>query len=154
MTAKSRRRKFDKRRKSDANPQPRRRKEDDGSPEGPRGRTGFRADYGFSDEAATFDEVRVVKDARLHSVSLVGEGQDLSIGFIEIKPEDIDWSQYHTLHEVDPNEYNFAGGWPEGSRIYLNDSEKELFDKVHAQRTAEIEEVVRTPGPPHTKTSS
>jgi len=152
MTAKSRRRKFDKRRKSDANPQPRRRKEDDGSPEGPRGRTGLIPRECEGRDAS--DEVRVVKNASLHSVSLVGEGQDLSIGFIEIKPEDIDWSQYHTLHEVDPNEYNFTGGWPEGSRIYLNDSEKELFDKVRAQRAAEIEEGVRTPGPPHAKTSS
>lgn len=151
MTAKSRRHKLDKKRKSDEHPQSRRREEDRRRPEGPRGRTGLSAAVSVADEAVAFDGGPVVKEIRqariLYATPTAEEsapGWIESVGDFEVKP----------LNEVDPNEYNFTGGWPEGSRIYLNDSEKELFDRVHEQRAAEIEAGIRSPRPPHAKTAS
>lgn len=165
MTAKRRRRKFEKKRKSHEHPQPRRSKE--------AARRETREDGEGEARESSPTQPRVIEEARLHHVSLVPEGEGLEGSFIELTPFQ---QKFHEvlaeggriearvgrkgpywnvvpLNEVDPNEYNFTGGWPEGSRIYLNDSEKELFDEVHEQRAAEIEEGIRSTRPPHAKTS-
>lgn len=176
MTAKSRRHKLDKKRKSDEHPHPRHAEEDRGRSESKKSRTGLipRKREGDAADEGGEQAPRVIRNAKLHHVSLVPEGEGLPGSFVELVSETfevgdgnggIDEGKLEAaidfvipedlveLHEVNPNDYNFTGGWPEGSRLYLNDSEKELFDRIHEERRVEIEEGVRTARAPHAKTS-
>lgn len=116
MTAKSRRHKLDKKRKSHERPHPRHREEAERRAEGARSRTGLSAAVSVTDEATSFDGEPVVKEirqARISYVTLTADesapGWIESVGDFEVKP----------LNEVDPNEYNFTGGWPELSLIHI-----------------------------------
>lgn len=76
MTAKSRRHKLDKKRKSDEHPQPRHREEDRRRPEGSRGRTGLIPRKREGDVAAdegSEQAPREIRNARLLEVSLTGD---------------------------------------------------------------------------------
>ena len=129
MTARSRRRKADKRRKSDARPHPRLDQSNRGSEE----------------------SVPVVRDGKLKSVSLVKEGDNWFPGAkIEFTPVQetyfeagIQGSHWWniivdegdglvTLNEVDPKDYSIITGAP-NDKLYLNDSEKEALDTVQRE---------------------
>lgn len=165
MTAKSRRRKLDKRRKSDEHPQPRRHQ-----------------------EAARPEEgTRVIRDARIQSLSLVPEGEGFPGSYIELVKEaqsdyvlTNEWksgeaqdavqealadsrrvTQWGTgysiqagdeegltpLNVIDSKDYDFIGT-PDGTKFYVNDSEKELLDegqRIWEERRSS-KEAVRTAG--------
>ena len=168
MTAKSRRRKFDKRKKSDEHPQPRRAQAADRPEEGP----------------------RVIREARIHHISLVEDGEGTgwieSTGVISFAEEvgivyderqatiaeallegyrvgiwgnrnDFvihagDEDGLTPLNVIDPKDYSIIGA-PAGSKLYLNDSEKELLDqsqRSYDERHSKSEEAVRTAGAPDT----
>lgn len=94
MTAKSRRHKLDKKRKSDEHPQPRRREEADRRKEGARSRTGLiprkREGHDASDESNEYLKAIVEAfnsgKAQLRGISLVPEGQGIPGSFIELSP--------------------------------------------------------------------
>lgn len=134
MTAKSRRRKFDKRRKSDEHPQPRRAQEASRPEEG----------------------VRVIRDVRLKSVSLVPEGEGfpgsyITLGEFEVPEAEVEGpfnDDLVPLNAVDPKDWGIDGA-PEGFRFYVNDQEKELIDngyREYQERQARRQEAVRTSG--------
>lgn len=169
MTAKSRRHKLDKRRKSDEHPQPRRHEEDGGRPEGTRSRTGLiprkregqpAADEGtwspeyvtedftedefaevFGEEA--LDKVRTIRSGRLLSVSLVPEGQGFPGSYVELLGNKEDYvvpdDLQNVLTKVEEGDYFFAQGWY-GKVLWVTDQEKAVFDEAQRQ----YEEGVRT----------
>jgi hypothetical protein len=128
MTAKSRRRKFDKRRKSDEHPQPRRRQEADRPEEG----------------------VRVIHNARIHHISFVPEGEGFPGSFVEFTKD------FGIAY--DERQATIAEAALEGHRVSVfsdhngyvihagddGESAAEAGTRVHA----EIEEAVRTSGAP------
>src|SRR6187431_1741371 len=128
MTAKSRRRKFDKRRKSDEHPQPRRRKEADRPEEG----------------------ARVIRDARIQSVSLVKDGEQ---AFPEARIHVDGLEPRHVIYDEaeDTVSEAFVEGhqvelwvWGNGYSIYAGETAAEQGTRVHA----ESEKAVRTAGAP------
>lgn len=152
MTAKSRRHKLDKRRKSDEHPQPRRREEADRRKEGTRGRTGLRAVFSIKDEIAALDGSTVIREAELKSVSLVREGEGIPGSFIEFDDEGL-----IPLNEVDPREYDILQGYPQGAKLYLNDFEKEVLEEAQRdfdEKRAGSQEAVRTAGASDDATAS
>lgn len=168
MTAKSRRHKLDKRRKSDEHPQPRRSEEAGRRKEGARGRAGLTASISQVDETAAFDGrsfVKAIRQAKLHSVGIVPEGQGFPGSFIEVSeiPE-IDWKvgvdtddyDIRPLNEIKPWDYGFYGV-PEHFRFYLNDTEKELLDELwenFKRRHPGYEEALRPSGASDAASSS
>jgi len=174
MTAKSRRHKLDKKRKSDEHPHPRRSKEADRGEEGTRGRTDLE------------EGCEIIRNATLRSVSLVPEGQGLAGSFlVDVTPiqqiltraalrgdkvtiesrvgrKGPYWNVegLHELHVVDPKDYDLIVGAPQGSKLYLNDYEKQVLED--AQRDfdrkrgilREDEEAVRTSGSSDDEASS
>lgn len=134
MTAKSRRRKMNKRKKSDEYPQSRRTEAADGSTKGTGGRADISASHVVLDEAASLNEGpvlesgdKVITEATLKDVFLVPEGQGFPGSFIA--PEDID--ELIALHEVDPREIGIDPP-QKGGKLYLNDHEFEAFIEVRS----------------------
>lgn len=127
MTAKSRRRKFDKRRKSDEHPQPRRRKEADRPEEG----------------------VRVLRNVRIHHVSLVPEGEGFPGSYIEEAGKELGIA-------FDERQATIAEAVLEGHRVTVWDHTGdyrivagEFDDQNEFEEAArEYEEGVRTSGAP------
>lgn len=172
MTAKSRRHKLDKRRKSDEHPQPRHVEEAGGRPEGTRSRTGLiprkREGQPAADEGNKYLEAIVEAfnsgKAQLRGISLVPEGQGFPGSFVKVEigdgnggidqealnraidfiiPEDLP-----SLHEVDPKDWGIVG-LPEHFRFYVNDQEKEVIDegyRKYQERQAGGQKGVRTAG--------
>lgn len=162
MTAKSRRHKLEKKRKSDEHPQPRRREEAVGRKEGTRGRTGLiprkREGEDASDEGPE-QAHREIRKARILYATLTSdesiEGVDLlrkdplALGWLE-KASDKAFEEQgvYPLNEIKPWDYGFYGV-PEHFRFYLNDSEKELLDKAweeFKERHPGYEKAVRATG--------
>ena len=141
MTAKSRRRKLDKRKKTDEHPRPRRTEAADGRTKGSGSRASFSAAEGLTDEAATEDRVAVIEAATLKEVFLVPEGQGFPGSFIT--PEDID--ELLALHEVDPREIGIDPP-QKGGKLYLNDREFEAFVEVREEYQRRVAKGVRTTG--------
>jgi len=143
MTAKRRRHKFEKKRKSDEHPHPRRSEEADGRTEGTRGRTGLiprkREGQAAADESSFEAIVKAINDgkATLRGISIVPEGEGIPGSFIQVGP----------LNTVDLEEYELGVG-----TLYVSDQEKELIEQVAEQRRNE--KAVRTAGSPDDEASS
>lgn len=163
MTAKSRRHKLDKKRKSDEHPHPRRSKEADRGEEGTRGRTGLiprkREGEDAADEGSVQGLVEAILEAkeryRLRSVSLVPEGEGFPGSSIKFE----DTEGLTPLNVIDPRDYHGFRGFgasPE-VRFYLTDAEKELLDEDQRrweERLSGDEEAVRTAGSSDDEASS
>ncbi len=162
MTAKSRRHKLDKKRKSDEHPQPRHREEDRRRPEGSRGRTGLIPRKREGQAAPDQEQcLKAIVDAfnegkaTLRGISLVPEGQGFPGSSFElVKDEDLD--DLVPLNVVDPKDWGIVGV-PEDFRLYVNDQEKELIDGAYREwqeRQARGKEGVRTAGSSDAATAS
>ena len=161
MTAKSRRHKLDKKRKSDEHPHPRRSEEADRGSESPRRGTGLiprkREGQDAPDESNVEAFLKAILDAkagyRLHYVSLVPEGEGFPGSSITLE----DTEELTPLNVIDPRDYHGFHGVPPGVKFYLTDSEKELLDEDQRrweERLAGGQEAVRTAGSSDDEASS
>ena len=169
MTAKSRRHKLDKRRKSDEHPHPRHVEEAGRRSESTRSRTGLiprkREGNVAADESAE-QAPRTIGKAKLRSVSLVPEGQGFPGSSIRVEigngkggidkealsraidfiiPDDLE----PVYSKVEEGDYYFAQGWG-GKVLWVTDQERAVFDE--AQR--KYEEGVRTAGASNAEASA
>ena len=159
MTAKRRRHKFDKKRKSDEHPHPRRSEEADRGSEGSRSRTGLiprkrKEDAPDESPEGLIDAILKAHDRyRIKSVSFVPEGQGFPGSSFTIE----DTEGLTPLNVIDPRDYHGFRGYPEGAKLYLTDAEKELLDEDQRrweERLSGGEEAVRTAGSSDDKASS